>query len=762
MFKLKLWSLSTFAIIYVLLASASDRVSRVSAQSNSTYSQKDLAVSDSLEKDKDSQSDDFNWLWLGLPLGCGTLGGITYLLKRSQQNDSEIGRETETTNNAASANVGRANHNTKRSPHSKKKQSRSSGSWQQLEQLQKDWQQLESPCEGLIQIIQGCVEENLLPETLLQEAQQTISQIKSYNFRIAVVGEFSKGKSTLLNALLEEEIQPVRAIACSGTLSVLKYGERKRVICRYKNGTETEIPFEEYKVKAAISEAAAVGNRSEELKQSQLSEIIFEHPELDLCRYGVEIIDSPGLNEHPERTAITMKLLEDTDAVIFLTSALQVLTQGERELLQDLITQLNSGDRNERANNLFVVVNFMDQLQTEADRLQVKQLVANFLQGDRSLIEGENRIHFISAYQALQANLSGKQNNYSDEFKGFTSSIENFLSTERRVIKLQQTKFQINSLVKTCLTALEKTEFNWSEKLKESDTKIKELFDRIGEASACDYRIMISAEELSDRAFEEAAESWEKWADGLFERLAQKAEHWSSEYNSVLEQKDVIQDFTNQFMRDIEQEIKYFSETEIQNKILNPKLQTLEKQIRDELAKVKESFSSLENNTTYNEQFKFDFSGVEGTWGDFWGYLFGGVAGGGLGAGVMLLEFFMGPVVIAAAIGAGLVGALGFGTGGIKNKIRQKVLEAGWEKFVEASDELFDKVNETINTVFNNRVESATKAIQKAISICENLIEEEEKTHQKLLEEYEVHKTNILQKHQHITQAHNEIENLLK
>ena len=608
-----------------------------------------------------------------------------------------------------------------------------------------------------------------MPKTLLEEAQQTISKVKSHNFRIAVVGEFSKGKSTLLNALLEEEIQPVRAIACSGTLSVLKYGERKRVICRYKDGTETEIPFEEYKVKAAISEAAAVGNRSEELKQSQLSEIIFEHPELDLCRYGVEIIDSPGLNEHPERTAITMKLLEDTDAVIFLTSALQVLTQGERKLLQDLITQLNSGDRNERANNLFVVVNFMDQLQTEADRLQVKQLVANFLQGDRkaypkgnrSLIEGENRIHFISAYQALQTNLSGKQNNYSDKFQEFTSSIENFLSTERRVIKLQQTKFQINSLVKTCLTALEKTESDWSEKLKESDTTIKELFDRIGEASGCDYKIMISAEELSDRAFEEAVESWDKWANSLYERLAQKAEHWSSEYNSVLEQKDVIQDFANQFMRDLEQEIKYLSEIEIQNKILTPKLSILEQQIQDELTKVKESFSSLDHNTT-NEQFRFVFSGVEGTWGDFWGYLFGGVAGGGLGAGVMLLEFFMGPVVIAAAIGAGLVGALGFGTGGIKNKIRWKVFNAGCDKFDEAAEELAGKIGETIGTVFNDRVESATKAIQKAISICENLIEEEEIKHHQLSAEYETHKTNILQKHQYITQAHNEIENLLK
>ena len=273
---------------------------------------------------------------------------------------------------------------------------------------------------------------------------------------------------------------------------------------------------------------------------------------------------------------------------------------------------------------------------------------------------------------------------------------------------------------------------------------------------------MITAEELSDRAFDEAGESWEKWADGLFERLAKKAENWSSPHNSVFEQKEVIQDFANQFIRDIEQEIKYLSETEINNKILNSKLSILEKQIRDELAKVEENISSLEqNHKTHEKQFKFAFNGVEGTWGDFGDYFFGGIAGGGLGAGLMLLGFFMSPLVIAAAVGAGLVGALGFGTGGIKEKIKWKVLEAGWEKFDEASEDLADKVGETIHTVFDNRVESATKAIKKAIAICENLIEEEEKKHQKLLTEYETYKTQISGKQQKLFQTKGEFEKLI-
>jgi predicted GTPase len=71
---------------------------------------------------------------------------------------------------------------------------------------------------------------------LAEEIGKVSRKLQSQRFRLAVVGEFSQGKSTLLNALLGEEIQPVRAIPCSGTVTVLKYGTQKRVVCRYKDG----------------------------------------------------------------------------------------------------------------------------------------------------------------------------------------------------------------------------------------------------------------------------------------------------------------------------------------------------------------------------------------------------------------------------------------------------------------------------------------------------------------------------------------------
>jgi predicted GTPase len=124
-----------------------------------------------------------------------------------------------------------------------------------------------------------------------------------------------------------------------------------------------------------------------------IKEIVLEHPDLILCKNGVEIVDSPGLNEHPNRTAITQQLIEDTDAIIFLTNASRLLTQGERELLEDLGLQVNHGNKNQPAKNIFIVVNFMDLIRKEQDREGIKKRLEKVILGETPIITGNNRIH---------------------------------------------------------------------------------------------------------------------------------------------------------------------------------------------------------------------------------------------------------------------------------------------------------------------------------------------------------------------------------
>ncbi len=228
-------------------------------------------------------------------------------------------------------------------------------SYDRLKEFQSSRRQLDSLCNQLYKIIEASCDRGFLPNSFIEDVGKISHKLQSQRFRVAVVGEFSQGKSTLLNALLGEELQPVRAIPCSGVITTLRYGKRKQVICRYKDGRQEEISIDEYKTKASIPKAAAVNNYGDELASSEIEELIFEHPDLELCKSGVEILDSPGLNEHPDRTAITEKLLKNTDAALFLTNASRLLPERERDLIEYVRTQATGSTNKLPAENLFVL-----------------------------------------------------------------------------------------------------------------------------------------------------------------------------------------------------------------------------------------------------------------------------------------------------------------------------------------------------------------------------------------------------------------------
>jgi len=89
-------------------------------------------------------------------------------------------------------------------------------------------------CSKLDDIFKDCHQRNHNFYPLLSEIVQLRQKLQSQQFRLSIVGEFSRGKSTLINALVGEKIQPVRAIACSGAITVLKHGSKKRIVCHYK------------------------------------------------------------------------------------------------------------------------------------------------------------------------------------------------------------------------------------------------------------------------------------------------------------------------------------------------------------------------------------------------------------------------------------------------------------------------------------------------------------------------------------------------
>jgi uncharacterized tellurite resistance protein B-like protein len=589
---------------------------------------------------------------------------------------------------------------------------------QQFQQHQQTWQGI---CSQLNRLLNEGIEQNLLPTTLASQLDEISQRLRSQQFRIAIAGEFNHGKSTLINALVGKEIQPVRVIACSGTITVLRHGLREKVICRYLDGREEEIPVEQYQEKASISSDAAQENCIDELLNSDLEEIIFEHPSLDLCRNGVEIVDSPGLNEHPARTAITQQLIDRADAIVFLIHALKPLTQGERELIRDIQAQA-SGDRDKPMNNLFLIVNFSDLLSKDKDRQDIQQLVINFAQGKSPILTGKNRIHLISAQSALDDILKGVESNFLDEFRNFTQSLEEFLVDECAYIKISPLK----KFIQSCLHDLEETKKFLEGEPHLSPDERQQILEHIGEACGRDFTTQKMANELREKAIEQTIKAWERWQPKLIESVKESSSKWHSEHSPLFSQKSLIVDYINQLILELGNQIYQWLNTRLRDTILAPKVVELEKYIGKEFATLEQKksiFDALVKNVLSNSQQDFKVSGIDANFMGIGGAMGGIGAGAGFGAG---LFFLINPLTLIPAILIALAAALagGFGLGGfdIDLQIRRKVCEVGLDKFSNSKDSIHQSLRKIITALFIFCIEETSRDTKEVISSYENIL----------------------------------------
>ncbi|MBD1863906.1 dynamin family protein [Trichocoleus sp. FACHB-46] len=637
-------------------------------------------------------------------------------------------------------------------------------SYKQLQEFQNYKKQLSKSCCDLYQIFQSCNERKFIAHPLIEGLERVSEKLTSQKFKLAVVGEFSQGKSTLLNALLGEEIQPARAIPCSGNITVLKYGDKKRVTCFYKDGEHQEISVDKYKEKASISKDAARDHRSDELEQSKIERIVFEHPNLALCKNGVEIIDSPGLNEHPERTAITQKLLQDIDVAVVMTNAMRLLPEKEKELIQDIKRQLNKNSSNSSTENLFLVVNFMDLLDDEEDHADVIQRTEIFASHTLS-ITTKDRIHYISAKAALKSIKSGSKNEYFDAFSNLTKSIEDFLVTERGSFQVKQCAYEVLGLIQEGLSSMNQAESLLNGEIIISESEKRKIIEKIGEVSGRHVKLKKLARDIQNITKQKAANSWEKWYQSVSESLTSKSQDWQSSYSPVWNQKKLIQDYTDQFVRDLLREVDQWGQTSLQP-ILQTSLDSLNKKISAELDIIKSETKEFDRQvkTNLSEQLKLGITSVSDDFTGVGGFL-GGIGAGGALAAALIFFTPVGLVsVILASLAAAVAGSFGLGMldfDGLKNQIKGEILKVGLKKFDESKEKVSQKRNEIINSTFEQPMSALNQIIEQAISLYESLLEQQEKIHAETLEQRETDRSWIVERREALEKVQQQVTAIL-
>lgn len=282
----------------------------------------------------------------------------------------------------------------------------------------------------------------------IEDIRSASKNLRSGVFRLLVLGDMKRGKSTFLNALIGERLLPSDVNPCTAVLTILRYGAEKRVTVHFTNdsGKSPEVlNFDSFKQKYTIDPAEAKRLETEKkLAFPDVSHAIVEYP-LALLEKGVEIIDSPGLNDTEARNELSLGYINNCHAILFVLRASQPCTLGERRYLENYIKG--------RGLSVFFLVNAWDQVKEALidpeDQDELREAEARLRQVFQSnlaeycIVDGQDiyneRVFEISSIQALRKRL--KNPDASLEGTGFTKfiqSLNTFLTRERAVAELRQ------------------------------------------------------------------------------------------------------------------------------------------------------------------------------------------------------------------------------------------------------------------------------------------------------------------------------------
>ena len=78
-------------------------------------------------------------------------------------------------------------------------------------------------------------------------ARQRVEELRSNKFTVMVVGEFKRGKTTLLNAMLGAKVMPTKLTPCTAIVTYIRYGEKPEAVIDFTDGRPQErLNLDEY------------------------------------------------------------------------------------------------------------------------------------------------------------------------------------------------------------------------------------------------------------------------------------------------------------------------------------------------------------------------------------------------------------------------------------------------------------------------------------------------------------------------------------
>jgi small GTP-binding protein len=182
-----------------------------------------------------------------------------------------------------------------------------------------------------------------------ERLRDLFTRLAEDRFNLVVVGRFSRGKTSLMNAILGTDRLPTGIAPLTSVITTVTYGSKEQAVLKHDNRIlDKEVSIES--LPQYITQQGNPGN----VQRIRMAEIQLP---AEILRRGFYFVDTPGLGSIiVENTLTTESFLPEADAFILVTSYESPLSEDEMRFFK---AGLSSGRR------IFVVLNKHDTVSIE-------------------------------------------------------------------------------------------------------------------------------------------------------------------------------------------------------------------------------------------------------------------------------------------------------------------------------------------------------------------------------------------------------------
>jgi ribosome biogenesis GTPase A len=259
---------------------------------------------------------------------------------------------------------------------------------------------------------------------VIKNMEKALQKRRTEPFSLVVLGDFKRGKSTVINAILGKNVTPANVAPETFTINSISYSEKPGAEAVLKNGE-----------RFPVSSDDLVRDRLERLSQTFTAglDYIDIRDNAEILR-DIRIVDTPGLSDLDRLDKQVQDYLVNADAVVYIASALSPMSESEQNFLAAYVRPLAFG-------KFFVLVNMIDAMNTMDD---IQKVIGRITEKCQAIIPNcyVYGVSGIDEYRRKiglnRPDIKGFQEFYENEFLKFELALKREVILQKDTIKNQR------------------------------------------------------------------------------------------------------------------------------------------------------------------------------------------------------------------------------------------------------------------------------------------------------------------------------------